>query len=270
MGKSAIVDRVGMSTGGPTADDEQPFADGNVNGATRVGDTVRRSTGPWTPAVHDLLAHLHARGLDGVPRVLGVDARGREILSYLPGGSVDVDAEMVSDDLLADAVGWLRRFHTAVATFRPAGVVQWRGVARSLDEDEIICHHDTGAYNWVVDGDRFVGMVDWDMAAPGRPVDDLAFLCWSSVPLFRPIPAPDVARRLRLVIEAYGEFSVDELTAAVDVRMTRATDRIQAGQAAGDPGMLNLANVGEPARTRAALAAFRGRMPEIAAALRDQ
>ncbi|MDQ3709071.1 MAG: aminoglycoside phosphotransferase family protein, partial [Actinomycetota bacterium] len=28
------------------------FAGGNVGGAWRVGDTVRRTPGPWTPAVH--------------------------------------------------------------------------------------------------------------------------------------------------------------------------------------------------------------------------
>ncbi|MGA8209061.1 MAG: (deoxy)nucleoside triphosphate pyrophosphohydrolase, partial [Nocardioidaceae bacterium] len=31
---------------------------GNVGGAVRVGGTVRRATGPWTPAVHRLLDHL--------------------------------------------------------------------------------------------------------------------------------------------------------------------------------------------------------------------
>lgn len=32
--------------------------DGNVGGAWRVGETVRRATGPWTPAVHALLEYL--------------------------------------------------------------------------------------------------------------------------------------------------------------------------------------------------------------------
>ena len=51
---------------------EQPFEDGNITAVVRVGDTVRRTTGPWTPAVHALLRHLEARGFDAAPRVLGV------------------------------------------------------------------------------------------------------------------------------------------------------------------------------------------------------
>jgi hypothetical protein len=35
--------------------------------------------------VHALLRHLAAAGFDGAPRVLGIDAQGREVLSYLEG-----------------------------------------------------------------------------------------------------------------------------------------------------------------------------------------
>ena len=36
---------------------------GNVATVVRIGDTVRRSTGPWTPAVHELLMHLQDVGV---------------------------------------------------------------------------------------------------------------------------------------------------------------------------------------------------------------
>ena len=42
---------------------------------------------------------------------------------------------------------------------------------------------------------------------------------------------------------------------------------IAAGQAAGDPGMLNLGTVGEPARTRRSVEALSARIPAIVAAL---
>ena len=39
--------------------DELPLSGGNVTaGVVRVGDTVRRPVGAWTPAVHNLLQHL--------------------------------------------------------------------------------------------------------------------------------------------------------------------------------------------------------------------
>ena len=49
---------------------EEQLEGGNVGGAVRVGDTVRRSAGPWTPAVHALLAHLADKGFTGAPRPL--------------------------------------------------------------------------------------------------------------------------------------------------------------------------------------------------------
>jgi hypothetical protein len=247
--------------------DEEPLAGGNVGGAIRVGATVRRPTGPWTPAVHALLGHLRETGLDSIPAVLGLDERGREILSYIPGRSIDVDAEVVSDDLLAAAVRWLRRYHDAVRDYRPAGAVGWRNGHRALAADEIICHHDPGAYNWVVRGDDLVGMVDWDMAGPGEPIDDLAFMAWNSVPLYRPIDVGDVAGRLWLMTDTYGDFSAPVLLAHAQERMRRACERIEDGQRRGDPGMLNLARVGEPDRTRRRLAEVRERLGELSAAL---
>jgi hypothetical protein len=48
---------------------EIPLDGGNMSsGVVRVGDTVRRPAGPWTPTVHALLGHLHAAGFRGAPR----------------------------------------------------------------------------------------------------------------------------------------------------------------------------------------------------------
>ncbi|WP_116948037.1 phosphotransferase [Jiangella endophytica] len=246
---------------------ETPLPGGRVGGAVRVGDTVRRPAGPWTPAVHALLDALRAAGLDAVPDVRGVDERGREVLGLIPGRAIGRD-ELIGDQLLADGVRWLRRFHDAVAGYRPDGEVTWRHGRRALAADEIVCHNDPAAYNWIADADRVVGVVDWDMAGPGVALDDLAFVAWMSVPLRRDLPVDDVARRLTAMADAYGDVTPAAILAHVQVRMTMAADRIEAGQRRGDPGLLNLAAIGEPGRTRAALAALADREPAIAAALR--
>src|SRR5256884_8900785 len=64
---------------------EIPLLGGNTSTVVRVGDTVRRNVGPWTPAVHALLRHLEYVGFTGAPRALGLDERNREVLSYLDG-----------------------------------------------------------------------------------------------------------------------------------------------------------------------------------------
>ena len=76
--------------------DGEPLPGGNVGGAVRIGQTVRRPTGPWTPAVHAVLSHLSSAELAAVPRVHGVDVRGREVLDYLPGEVIDVDTALLS------------------------------------------------------------------------------------------------------------------------------------------------------------------------------
>ena len=214
--------------------------------------------------MHDLLAHLSDAGVEGIPRVLGFDAQGREVLTYLPGRTVAVDVEQAADQTLAAAARWLRRFHDAVRTYDP-GPRTWRQSAATLEPGQLICHNDTGAYNWIVDGDRFAGMIDWDQAGPGQPLDDLAFLCWSGVPLFRAIPAAGAARRVQVAAGAYGGVDPAALLDAIADRMQRASDRIAAGIERGDPGMLSLQALGEPERTRRRVDAFLSRLPELRA-----
>jgi hypothetical protein len=67
---------------------ERRLLGGNLGGAVRVGDTVRRSAGPWTPAVAALLRHLEHVGFDRAPGFLGLDQQGREVLSFVEGETV--------------------------------------------------------------------------------------------------------------------------------------------------------------------------------------
>lgn len=248
-------------------DEEVDLPGGSVGGATRVGRTVRRPTGPWTPAVHELLGFLNEERFRGVPVVLGVDDQNRETLSYVEGRGVQVDQEIVLDTVLEEAVIWLRDYHDIVEGFRPKGPRIWRGGEATLGSDEIICHNDPGAYNWIVQGGHFVAMIDWDLAGPGQAIDDLAFLAWTAVPLYRDIPLDDLVRRLDILVDAYGQWGPVTILHAVVDRMTTASDRIAAGQERGDQGMLNLAKVGEPQRTRSRVEDFRARLEEIEAAL---
>jgi hypothetical protein len=241
---------------------EDPLPGGNVGGVVRVGATVRRPTGPWTPAVHGLLAHLAESGLPGVPRVLGFDDRGREILEFLPGESY---GEQVPDDVLAAAMRWLREYHRVVASYRPEGVVQWRTSRGVLGPDEIVCMHDFGYYNWIGSEDGFSGVIDWDMAGPGVPLDDIAFTAWNTAPLAMRVSPAYAAARLTLMADAYGgDVTPLEILHGAPIRAQRSARVIRAGQEAGDPGMLNLAKVGEPERSERRSLELTERIPEIA------
>ena len=244
--------------------DGHPLEGGNVGGAVRIGRTVRRATGLWTPSVHRLLDHVRARGLRSVPQVLGTDARGREVLTYLPGRVVDVDEEMLTDAQLADLSRWACELHGAVADLDHHGPWRFLGV----DEPTVLAHNDLAPYNVCFEGDRVTGVFDWDLAGPSTPLLELAHLAWTGIPLFRPIAAGDAARRLGLMAASYGCSTAAEILHAVPVRVQASIDGIRAWQQTGDPAGASLGEVGEPARTERALAGFRDRIPAIAEALR--
>ena len=195
-----------------------------------VDGTVRRGTGPWTPAVHALLRFLEAAGFDGAPRALGTDEQGREVLSFLPGETVGDTRpwpEWVhSDEALVDVGRWLRRYHDLVVEFTPPEDARWRMPPRGpVAPGAVIGHNDAAPYNAVWRGrlgasrpsgddptSRLIGFVDWDFASPCPAIWDLAFVACAWVPLHaRDVAASegftdfdDRPRRLRVLLDAYG------------------------------------------------------------------
>jgi len=263
----------------PSPDDEKRLPGGNVGGATRVGATVRRPTGPWTPAVHALLAYLDAAGLGAIPKVRGLDETGREILDYVPGDTADAHdpwpAWVWSDTLLVQVAEWLRRYHATVAGFRAETITRWRFSDRPLEPDEIICHHDIAPYNLVVTFDaagdpQLRCVIDWDVAGPAKPLDDLAFMAWNFLPCWELCDDTEVVRRLRLLTRSYGGVSTSDLLEGIEPRFRSAVETIFARAAAGDAGMENLVEGGQADQNVIALDFFRTRLPRLRALLRHE
>jgi hypothetical protein len=172
---------------------EQPLAGGRVTaGVVRVGDTVRRPQGAHSPFVHELLGHLEEAGFDAAPRLLGVDEQAREVLSFIP-GDVPPDLALFADDELCAAFRLLRRFHDATAGSALAGSA------------EVVCHGDVSPCNTVFRDGLPVGLIDFDAAAPGRRVDDVAYGLFLWLDLGNEdVPLADQRRRLELAASAYG------------------------------------------------------------------
>lgn len=239
--------------------DGSPLQGGNVGVTVRVGHTVRRQTGPWTPAVHALLRHLESAGLPATPRILGTDQRGREILTFLPGDVVDVDTELLSEARLAALVTWARTLHEATTGFRHEG--PWR--YPPVDGATVVAHNDLAPYNVCFAGDRVAGVFDWDLAAPSTPLMELGLLAYTCVPLFRPLDPAVVARRVRLVAETYGGFTPVEILDAAEARVRHSAAVVEDWIATGAPGAEGMLAVGEPERTRSGLADWARRRPEV-------
>ena len=185
---------------------------GGMTTVERIGDTIRRPTGPWTPTIHALLRHLEAVGFAGAPRILGIDSSDREILSFLSG---TVAMRPWPDVLRADRgvialSRWLRRYHEAVRSFRPPPNARWYVPDVTWHPGNIVRHGDLGPWNSVWDGDDLVGLFDWDFAEPGDPLTDVAQLAWYAVPLTTNArlndigfdKLPDLRDRLRILCMA--------------------------------------------------------------------
>ena len=248
--------RVGDASGGGT---EQPvWLAGNVGGAWRIGDTVHRTAGPWTPAVHALLDFLAPRA-GHTPRVLGFDEQGREVLTFLPGRVIDIDTELLTPGQIDSLVSWTRSFHEAVAGFSHPGPWRYPRVPRA----SLIGHNDIAPYNICFDGDQLAGVFDWDLAGPTTPLMELAFIAWNCVPLWRDMGEEVSAERIRRICSAYGGIHPAHLADAVPRRIQMMLDWIPLAAAAGDAGLRRLMSQGEPGRSQAALSELIPRLQRI-------
>lgn len=170
--------------------DEEHLVGGNTSVVVRVGDTVRRPIGKWTPAVHDLLGHLTSAGFDGAPRVFGVDHLDREMLEFVPGSvgtlsPADPLSPWFRGPEACWSIGrWIRDLQAAQARFIPDPDKPWRRASGGpLAHGQVIAHHGVSPYNTVCREGGSLMVLDWDFARPGDPVEDLAWAAWRWAPL---------------------------------------------------------------------------------------
>jgi Phosphotransferase enzyme family len=230
---------------------EERLDGGNTGGAVRVGETIRRAAGPWTPAVHALLLHLARNGFPDSPRPLGIDRQGREMLTFVAGETVGTrlpwPAWTHTARTLIQVARWLRHYHDAVSDFVPPDGAVWR-MSGPWRPGLIIGHNDAAPYNAVWRPGHLAGFIDWDLAGPVTPAWDLAFAAFSWVPLhaghvvaregftdFGSRPA-----RLQLFLAEYGWTGT----------MGEFLDIVRTRICAHAAGVRNLAAAGDPLFTR--------------------
>ena len=187
---------------------------GNITGVVRIGQTVHRTTGPWSTAVHGLLQHLEAQGFEGAPRFLGFDQLGREILSFIEGevGTYPLQGYMWSDESVREVAGFLRRYHDATIGYRAPHGTTWQLEYPDHGQHEVICHNDVAPYNMVYKDKKPHGLIDWDTAGPGPRLWDIAYAIYRFIPLSYALDMQELgltdlttqARRLRLFSQTYG------------------------------------------------------------------
>jgi len=218
----------------------------HAGAVVRRGHHVLRPSGRHTPAVHALLRHVRASGFDGVPEPIGVDPDGRERLRFIEG---DVPyppfpAWSQTDRALATTASLLRRFHDAATGFvAPLGAA-WDTELADPAGGPVICHNDVCPENVVYRHGVAFALLDFDFAAPGRPLYDLTQLAKMCVPLDTPEDAARLGRggldpfgRLRIVADAYGlppdrASFVDVIEESLAMGSAFVERRVERGEAA--------------------------------------
>jgi hypothetical protein len=221
----------------------------NAGAVFRRDEIVDRPAQAHASAIHRFLEALPEHGFTGAPKPVGLSA-GREQLTYLPGDVAlqPYPAWSMTEAALASVGALLRRFHHASSAIPLEPHVPW---ARDLADPHggtMLCHSDACVENVVFRDGEAYGLIDFDMAAPGRPLWDVAMAARYWVPMLDPETAAhfpsytglDPFRRLRILADGYGMSAADraELLTAIDevtvVERAELAARIQTG----DPSLV--------------------------------
>jgi len=221
---------------------------GHVTGPVRLGNTVRRRPAAQAEFVHRLLQLFEEANWPGAPRFLGFDEAGREMLSYVDGHAAweaQQPPAVWSRASLCRVGELIREFHELTAGRDLAG------------SHEVVCHNDLSPRNTIYrdsgTGLRPVAFIDWDLAAPGRRIHDVALACWQYLDL-----GPDVqdvattAALMPVICDGYGLADRSELVPTILWWQDRCWRGISDGAKAGDPAMLSLRDIGAVAEVLAA------------------
>lgn len=198
-----------------------------------------------------LRAVRHA-GFEGASTPIGVDGDGRERLVFVD-GQVPIPPYpdwSQADTALASIARLLRGLHDAAHGFDPQGL-SWDDALADPRGGTLVCHNDVCPENVVFRNGVAVALIDFEFAAPGRPVYDLAHLARLCVPVEDEfdqarlgwLPA-DRPARLRLVADTYGldRDGRAELLTAINDAVDVVESAVRRSVAAGDPNAVAMWN----------------------------
>jgi hypothetical protein len=248
----------------------------NAGAVRRFGDVVRRPANENSTTIHALLRHVRRAGFDGVPEPLSLIPGGEEELTFIPGEVPfpPFPTWSQSDDALASTVELLKRFHDATVGFAAPDGATWSQEMADPDGGDVICHNDVCPENVVFRQGVAVALLDFDFAAPGGRLFDLARLALMSVPIDAPEDAARTGRggldpfvRLRVVADAYGlpprrAALVDEVERNIANGGSFLRRRIERGEEAFITMVAEMGGMERYDRRRAWFAAHRERFIE--------
>lgn len=220
---------------------------GSGGNVFRDGDTVLRPAGAHRGATGALLRALAASDFPA-PVLVGDAAGGGQAFRWIEGevAVAPFPAWAMSDAALGSTARLLRAYHATVAALELPPDLVWPSEMADPRGGPIVCHNDVCPENVVFRDGEAVALLDFDMAAPGRALWDLAQLARMWSPLRPPaLVAPGMEglrplHRLGVLARAYGlEPAAREEFVEAILESGRAAHRfLRARLAAGEPAFL--------------------------------
>jgi len=205
---------------------ERELKDGNVSTVTTDGRIIYKDRKPQSVTTQRLLHHLQCKNIDFCPKPLGFDNKGREMLSFMHGNTID-DYPAVSPIIdkiqtVKQAAFMLRKFHDATIDFPKQPDDVW---FLRYDGDlpkEVICHNDFAPYNVTFENNLPIGLIDFDTACLAPRVWDIAHTVYRFVPLsehvydcatgtYRDYDKPKDCEERKILLKAFlNEYGFDD------------------------------------------------------------
>ncbi|MEW2293061.1 aminoglycoside phosphotransferase family protein [Streptomyces sp. NPDC006743] len=185
----------------------------NAGAVFRRGESVERPAPRNARALHAYLLALKEHGFDAAPVPVGLTADGREQLTFIPGDvALPPYPDWAMTDAALESVGrLLRRLHATSAAVAVDRDAEWSRDLADPEGGTMLCHNDVCPDNVVFRDGRAAALIDFDLAAPGRPLWDVAMCARYWVPVLDPRSAAavhpaglDAPARLRILADSYG------------------------------------------------------------------
>ncbi|WP_149826851.1 phosphotransferase [Streptomyces tailanensis] len=186
----------------------------NAGAVFRQGSVVDRPAPRTAPALHTHLRALRRHGFEGAPLPVRLTSDGREQLTFVPGEVAlpPFPSWALTEPALASVGKLLRRLHEASAAVPVDTRADWPRDLADPEGGTLLCHNDVCPDNVVFRDGRAVTLIDFDLAAPGRPLWDVAMAARYWIPMLDPASAAalypggplDVPLRLRVLADSYG------------------------------------------------------------------
>ena len=180
---------------------EITFKSGESNGGVvRIGNTVRRNLTERSDFVHQLMEELTSHHFLLSPKFIGIDEKGREVISYISG--IQMNHGEITIDIMKQSMSALKKFHDILAE------------SKLSEDQETVVHTDFAPWNLIVEDENLVGVIDFDGAIPGKRLTDIAYVCWNFLDIGEDdgkFTDEEIFLLLPQLIAAYGDINTDNL-----------------------------------------------------------